>query len=141
MNPDAKSLTISSPMALRFSSLKRCKHSLTGLEPSLTFKVWWVTSLGMPDVSEGFHAKMSLLKRRKSTSALSYLGESVMPICTVLSPELSGSMRITLMASAGSKDPMFRLESSVSSMVFSRMTARFLEAMTVEVSSQLSTSH
>jgi hypothetical protein len=26
-------------------------------------------------------------------------------------------------------------------MVFSRMTARFLEAMTVEVSSQLSTSH
>jgi hypothetical protein len=34
-----------------------------------------MTSLGIPSIFEGFHAKMSLLARRKSMSALSYLRE------------------------------------------------------------------
>ena len=41
-----------------------------------------MTSLGMPGISEGFHAKMSLLPWRKSTSALSYAEESAVPIRT-----------------------------------------------------------
>ena len=42
------------------------------------------TSLGMPGMSDGFQAKVSLLARRKSTSACSYLVGSWEPIRTVL---------------------------------------------------------
>jgi len=35
-------------------------------------------------MSDGFQAKVSLLARRKSTSACSYVAESWEPICTVL---------------------------------------------------------
>ena len=61
MNPVANSFAISSPMALHFSSLKRRRRCFTGLEPGWIFKVCSATSLGMPGISEGFHAKMSLL--------------------------------------------------------------------------------
>ena len=54
---------------------------------------------------EGFHAKMSLLARRRWTSALSYLEKSVVPIRSTLSSGLLGSMGISLMPSVGSKDP------------------------------------
>ena len=84
MNPTAKSFVISSPMALRFSSLKRCRRCFTGLDPGPIFKACSTTSLGMPGMSKGFHAKMSLLARRKSTSVLSYLEESVVPMRTTL---------------------------------------------------------
>jgi hypothetical protein len=91
-------------------------------------------------ISEGFHAKMSLLIGRKSTSTLSY-AERAVPIRTFLSHELLGSMRISLMPSAGSKDPVVRLASGASSAISSLMIASSSEAMTVEASSQLSTSH
>ena len=84
MNPTTKRFAISSPMALRFSSLKRRRHCFTGLEPSLIFKACSVTSLEMPGMSEGFHAKMSLLAQRKSTSTLSYSKENVVPMRTTL---------------------------------------------------------
>jgi hypothetical protein len=108
---------------------------LTGLEPCLIFKACSATSLGMPGISEGFHAKISLLAQRKSTSALSYFGESVVPIRTLLTPEFLGSMRISLMPSAGSKDPKFYLESGASSAVSSRMTASSSEETIAEMSS------
>ena len=38
----------------------------------------------MPGMSDGFQAKVSLLARRKSTSASSYLGDSWEPTRTVL---------------------------------------------------------
>ena len=79
MNLATKSFAISSPMALRFPSSKRCRCYFTSLEPSLIFKVCSTTSLGMPGMSEGFHAKMSLLARRKPTCALSYLEKSMVP--------------------------------------------------------------
>ena len=60
MNPTANSFVISSPMALCFPSSKRCRHYFTGLEPGLIFKACSVTSLGMPGMSEGFHANMSI---------------------------------------------------------------------------------
>jgi hypothetical protein len=49
---------------------------LISLESGLIFKAYSATSLSMPGISEGFHTKISLVARRKSTSALSYLGES-----------------------------------------------------------------
>jgi len=58
---------------------------------------------------EGFHAKMSLLARRKPTSALSYLEESVVPMRTTLPLGLLGSMRISLAPSIGLKDMADRL--------------------------------
>ena len=82
MNPATKSFAISSPMALHFSSSKRHRRCFIGLEPGLIFKVCSVTSLEMLGMSKGLHAKMSLLARRKSTSALSYSEESVVPMCT-----------------------------------------------------------
>ena len=108
MNPATNSLAISSPMALRFSSSKRRRRYFTGLEPALIFKACSATSLGMPSMSEGLHAKMSPLMWR-STSALSYLEESVVSMRTALPLELLGSMRMSLEPSAGSKDPTDRL--------------------------------
>jgi hypothetical protein len=77
-------------MALHFSLSKRRRHYVTSLEPGLIFKACSGTSLGMPSISEGFHAKISLLARRKLTSTLSYLGESVVPMRATLSLELLG---------------------------------------------------
>jgi hypothetical protein len=106
--PAAKSFAISSPMAVHFSSLKRHRCCLIGLEPDLIFKACWATSLGMLGMSGGIHAKMSLLARRKSMKALSYLGESVVPMSTFLSLELSGMMRISLTLPASSKEAQGR---------------------------------
>ena len=94
--PLVNSFVISSPMALRFPSSKRRRCYFTGLEPGLIFKACSATSLGMPGMSEGFHAKMSLLARRKLTSALSYSEESVVPMCTTSPLEPLGSMRTSL---------------------------------------------
>ena len=96
MNLAIKSFAISSQMALRLSSSKRCRRCFTGLEPGLIFKVCSVTSLGMPSMFEGFHAKMSLLARRKSMSVLSYSEESVVPMRTTWPLETLGSMRTSL---------------------------------------------
>lgn len=46
MNQTAKSMAISALIALRFSSSKRSKHYLTGLESDLIFKECSTTSLG-----------------------------------------------------------------------------------------------
>ena len=86
--------------------VEAARHSFTGLEPRWIFKVCLATSLGMPGISKGFHAKMSLLSRRKSTSALSYSEESAVPMHTVLSVELLGSMRTSLEPSADLNDPV-----------------------------------
>ena len=63
----------------------------------------------MLDMFEGFHANISLLARRKSTSALSYLEESAVPMRTTLPSELLGSMRTSLEPSADSNDPLISL--------------------------------
>ena len=132
MNPTANSFAISSPMALRFSSPKRHRHCFTGLEPGWIFKVCSATSLGMPGISEGFHAKMSLLLWRKSTSALSYLEESAVPMHTLLALELLGSTRTSLEPSADSNDPVDFLSSGVFSATSSLRVASSLEATTAE---------
>ena len=125
MNPVADSFAISSPMALRFSSSKRHRHCFTGLEPGWIFKVCSVTSLGMLGISKGFHAKMSLLPRRKSTSALSYLEESVVPMRTIFPSELLGSMRTSLKPSADLNNPVEFFASGASSETSSLSVAKW----------------
>jgi hypothetical protein len=49
----------------------------------LMFNLCSATSFGIPFMSEGFHANTSRFTLRKSTSALSYLGSSVVPIWSV----------------------------------------------------------
>ena len=129
MNPTAKSFVISSPMVLHFPLSKRCRRYFIGLEPGQIFKVCSVTSLGMPSMSEGFHAKMSLLAQRKSTSALSYLEESVVPMRTVFTLVLPRTMRTSLEPSVGSKDPVDFLGSGASSVTSFLMAASFPKAM------------
>jgi hypothetical protein len=73
-----------------------------------------VTSLGMPGMSEGLHAKISAFARRKSTSTASYLGSSSEPILTFLPASLLGSRETDLTASAGSKLPAWRFASGAS---------------------------
>ena len=131
MNPAANSFAISSPMALCFPSSKRCRRYFTGLEPGLIFKACSVTSLRMPGMSEGFHAKMSLLARRKLTSAPSYSEESVAPMRTILPSVLPRSTRTSLEPSAGSKDPINLLGSGASSVTSSLMAASSPEATIV----------
>ena len=131
MNLAAKSFVISSPMVLCFPSLKRHRHCFTGLGPRWIFKACSVTSLRMPSMSEGFHTKMSLLARRKSTSALSYLEESVVPMRTTLPSVLPRSMRTSLEPSTSSKDPTDHLGSGASSATSLMMAASSLEVMIV----------
>jgi hypothetical protein len=57
MNPAAISLWISLPMALRFSSSKRRRGCFTGRAPARISSECSATSLGMPGMSEGLHAK------------------------------------------------------------------------------------
>ena len=103
MNPAARSLAISSPMALCLSSSKRRRHCLAGFEPKTRCSVCSVTSLGMPGMSEGFHVKTSRLARRKSASSLSYLDGSLVPIHTFL-VGLLGSISTTLVSSVRWKE-------------------------------------
>ena len=128
-------------MVLRFPSLKRHRCCFTSLEPEQILKVCSATSLGMPSMSEGFHAKMSLLARRKPMSALSYLEKSVVPMRPALPLEPLGSMRTSLAPSIGSKDLADRLGSGVSLMTSSLMAASSLEVTIVTACSQHSTSH
>ena len=73
----------------------------------------------MPSIFEGFHAKMSLLARRKPTSVPSYLEESVVPTRTILPSVLLGSMRTSLELSVGLNDPTDFLASGASSVTSS----------------------
>jgi hypothetical protein len=53
---------------------------LTGHEPGLMLRVCSVTSRETPSISARIHANMSLLRRRKMMSSLSYLGLNPTPI-------------------------------------------------------------
>jgi hypothetical protein len=74
------SLWISSPIALRFSSLNQRRGYLTGRAPARISSECSASFLGIPGMSEGLHAKTSAFARRKSTSTASYLGSSPEPI-------------------------------------------------------------
>jgi hypothetical protein len=105
MNPAAISSWSSSLMALRFSSSNQRRGCLTGRAPARMSNECYATSLGMPGMSEGLHAKTSAFVRRKSTSTTSYLGSSPEPIRTCLEASLLGSRGTDLTVSAGSKLP------------------------------------
>jgi hypothetical protein len=74
---------------------KRHIRCLTDLSPDLMFKVCSTTAQRMPVMSNSFQAKMSRLKQRKLTRALSYLSVSVVPTRTILDGSV-GSMLISL---------------------------------------------
>jgi hypothetical protein len=99
----------SSPIAFHVSSLKRRRRCFTGFDPSLMFNLCSTTSLGVPFMSEGFHANTSRFALRKSTSALSYLGSSTVPIWSV---RTSSETSASLTSLAGSKEHAARLDDS-----------------------------
>jgi hypothetical protein len=113
MNPATISLWTSSAMALRFSSSKRRRCCFMGRAPARMSSECSATSLGMPGMSEGLHAKISVFARRKSTSTASYLGSSSESILTFLLVSLLGSRETDLTASAGSKFPACRVTPQV----------------------------
>jgi hypothetical protein len=59
----------------------------------------------MPGISEGLHAKMSALARRKSTSTTSYFGSRVELTLNALPLGAAGSRGTSLVYSAASKLP------------------------------------
>ena len=93
---------ISSPMAPHLSLSKQLKRCLAGFKPRMRRNACSVTSLGMPDMSKGFHVKTSRLARRKLASLLSYLVGSLVPIRTILVGSV-GSISIALVSSIGWK--------------------------------------
>jgi hypothetical protein len=105
MNPAAISLWISSPIALCFSSSNRRRGCLMSQAPTRISSECSATSLGMPGMSEGLHAKASAFARRKSTSTASYLGSSPEPIRICLEASLLGSRGTALTVSTGLKLP------------------------------------
>ena len=129
MNLAIESFAISSPMVLHFPLSKQHKHCFTGLEPGWIFNVCSVTSLRMPGMSKGFHAKMSLLAWRKPASAPSYLEESMVPTRTILPSVLLGSTRTPLEPSADSDDPVNFLASGASSVTSSLRVVSAPKAM------------
>jgi hypothetical protein len=78
---------------------------MTGRAPTRMSSECSATSLGMPGMSEGLHAKTSAFARSKSTSTASYLGSSSEPIRTCLEASPLGSRGTDLTVSAGSKLP------------------------------------
>jgi hypothetical protein len=111
-------------MALRFSSSKQRRDCFTGWAPARMSSECSATSLGMPGMSEGLHAKTSAFARRKSMSTASYLGSSLEPILTFLPASLLGSMETNLTASAGSKLPARRFASGAPRRTLSSSRAR-----------------
>jgi hypothetical protein len=99
------------------------------------------TSLGMPGMSEGLHAKTSAFARRKSTITASYLGSSSEPIRTCLLASLLGSRETDLTASTGSKLPTCRYASGASLERRSRSAMRALDSARASAYSTHSTSH
>ena len=99
-------------MARRFSSSNRCWRCFTDLEPARMSKECLVTFLGMPGMSEGLHANTSVFARRKSTRTTSYLGSRLELILNTLPFEASGLRKMSLVSSAGSKLPTWRLGSA-----------------------------
>jgi hypothetical protein len=81
MKATARSLPISSPTALRFSSSNWRSRCFTDLDLGLTRKECSTTSLGMPFISE-LPSKNVFFACRKSTSALSYFDERLDPMRT-----------------------------------------------------------
>jgi hypothetical protein len=141
MNPAAISLWISSPIALRFSLSNRRRGCFTGRALARISSECSATSLGMPGMSEGLHAKTSVFARRKSTSTASYLGSSSEPIRICLEASSLGSRGMDLTVSAGSKLPAWRFTSGASLERLSRSTMRASDSARASAYSMHSTSH
>src|ERR1043165_6253141 len=65
MNPAASNLAISCPIAFLLSEEKRLRDCFTSLAVGSTPNLFSANSLGVPGISDGFHAKMSQFSRRK----------------------------------------------------------------------------
>jgi hypothetical protein len=89
--------------------LKRRRRCFTGIDPGSIFNLCLATSLKIPFMSEGFQANTSRFSLRKSTSALSYLGTSTIPIRSVWP---SSETATSLSSLAGSKEQATRLDDS-----------------------------
>jgi hypothetical protein len=103
--------------------LKRRWCCFTGFDPSLMFSLCSATSLGIPFMSEGFHANTLRFALRKLTSALSYLGSSVVPIQSV---RPLSETTTSLTSLAGSKEQAACLDDSGTSCSSDRGSARSL---------------
>jgi hypothetical protein len=112
-----------------------------GRAPARTSSECSATSLGMPGMSEGLHAKTSAFVRRKSTSTASYLGSSLEPIWICLEASLLGSRGTDLTVSAGSKLPTWRFASGASLERLSRSAMRASDLARASAYSTHSTSH
>jgi hypothetical protein len=73
-----------------------------------------VTPLSMPDMSEGFHTKMSFSARTKSMSVLSYLEGKTALMRTTLPLEPVGSRATSLVSTIGFELPVAFLVSVAS---------------------------
>jgi hypothetical protein len=89
--------------------LKQRRRCFTGFDPILMINLCSATSLGIPFMSKGFHANTLRFALRKSTSALSYLGSSVVPIWSV---RPSSETTASLTSLAGLKEQAARLDDS-----------------------------
>jgi hypothetical protein len=100
-----------------------------------------MTSLGMPGMSKGLHANMSLFARRKSMSTASYLGSRAVPTRTVLLLELLGLRGTSLTPLMGSKELVDRLGPGASLRRASSSAASASDLMMASAYSQHSTLH
>jgi hypothetical protein len=89
--------------------LKRRRRCFTGFDPGLMFSLCSATSFGVLFMSEGFHENTSRFALRKSTSAFSDLGSSVVPIRSV---RPSSETNASLTSLEGSKEQAARLDDS-----------------------------
>jgi hypothetical protein len=105
MNPTTRSLAISSPMAFYLSLSKQWRRCLIGLDSGKILRLRSVTYIRIPGMSEGFHAKMSRFRSRKSMSSYSCQSERPQLIRTVLLVS-SWSICTALVSSVDLKAPI-----------------------------------
>jgi hypothetical protein len=110
--------------------LKRQRRCFTSFDPGLMFNLCSATSLGIPFMSEGFHANTSRFALRKSMSALFSLGLSVVPI---LSVRPSSETTASLTSLAGSKERAAHLDNSRTSWSLDRGSAQSLSDRIIDL--------
>jgi hypothetical protein len=91
MNPASSNLLTSYRMVSRLSAVYLLSFCLINLYDGLMSNLCSITSLGIPSISDIFHAKTSRLSQRKVMSVNSYLGSRL----SLIRSFLSGLIRST----------------------------------------------
>ena len=116
MNPAANSLVIPFLITTFLSGENRHRRCLTGFEPGFKSNLCSANSLGTPDISVGFHAKISMFSLRKLVSTSFYsLERWALMIAILEGSPVPRSISMVSILESGAMIPAFLVRISMSS--------------------------